>query len=63
MQDHLEALNGTREADERRYKNHDVPRGGKLLAKVRRASLLTTDIYVRISLGEAIEAVGSGLDQ
>ena len=63
MQDRLDALNRTREADERRYKKHDVPWDGELLTEVRHASLRAADIYMRIALDEATEALGSGPGQ
>ena len=61
VQDRMDILNRTKEADEARFKSHDVPWNKKLMTEVKHASLHAMDLYMQIALDEASETMESSL--
>eukprot|EP00803_Ostreobium_quekettii_P009574 evm.model.scf_1017.5 EVM.evm.TU.scf_1017.5 scf_1017:34794-47123(+) len=61
VQDRMDILNRTKEADEARFKSHDVPWNKKLMTEVKHASLHAMDLYMQIALDEANETMESSL--
>ncbi|CAD7695803.1 unnamed protein product [Ostreobium quekettii] len=61
VQDRMDVLNRTKESDEARFKNHDVPWNKKLMTEVKHASLHAMDLYMQVALDEAHEAMKSSL--
>ena len=61
VQERLDALDRTREADERRFKKHDVPWNRETMTEVRHAFLVLMERYLRDALDEARAIMASKL--
>jgi len=61
IQERVDALERTKEGDEQKFKNHDVPWNTKIIMDVKHASLHMMDLYMEAALAEANDIMASSL--